>query len=139
MLIEKNYFVNKEKGVVVCKLSNIRQDIDVELDKHSIYVHPMILDNLLYDINDFVIGKAVCSKEDMEKGLFDEPIGRSIAYRRAQIKLARLKFRLYNRLRKDIQKNAAALLKDTSILTEKYSIMHDNADEALAKAIQGIL
>lgn len=139
MLIKRNYFVNEEKGVVVCKLSNIRQDVDEELERHDIGVHPMILDHMLWGISDFVVGKAVCSEEDKAKGLFNEDIGRKIAYRRAQAKLANLKFRLYNRLRRDIQKNAAALMKDTNTLITKYSDMQDNAENALGKVIQEVL
>lgn len=84
MVHDVKYFVNKEKGIVVCKILNTQDDFLAYMAGSN----NVIVENLwktLYANPDFLmpkefVGKAQVSSEDV----FDEELGKQIAYSRAK-------------------------------------------------------
>lgn len=133
-----NYYTNETKGVVVCKINNVHETLAKELDKHNVSMHPALLEYFLEKIPDSFVGKATCSKEDREKGLFNEETGRKIAYKRAYIKVASSKKRWLLHLIDDIKANHEFLENQVAKMADKYDNRLSAAIISLDEAIKNI-
>lgn len=136
--MEVSYYTNETKGVVVCKISNVRETLEGELEKHNVSMHPVLLEYFLERIPDSFIGKAVCSKEDREKGLFNKETGRKIAYKRAFIKVASSKKRWLLHLIDDIKENHEFLENQVKKMADKYDNRLTAATTSLTEVIKNI-
>lgn len=105
------YFVNKEKGVVVCKLEDCFDSVIYDMHQKG-----WPFDENLEIPNTFT-GKAKCSPEDT----FNEDIGKRIALNRALIKLNTAKRRMLNSFITEAKKVHVMLENDVQKLTDKYT------------------
>lgn len=124
---EINYYVNKEKGVVVCKITNVRCSVHEEMKKKGIGFPPPMVCELLNIIPDEYVGKAKCSGDDV----FDENTGRSIAYKRAVRKMSRAKKKFMDtfiRIYTEDYNETVALM---GALSERYAKAEQNAEIGL--------
>lgn len=125
MEIYERYFVNEEKGIVVCKLEDCAGSLACDVCHKGWEPHPLM------QLEDVFIGKAKCAPGDT----FDPEVGKKIAYRRAMIKLYKAKKKTLNDfITLNVQMISKMLeLKDN--LTNKY----DNAIERRTNSIENIL
>ena len=95
------YFVNKEKGVVVCVLRNCEGDAFLDFsqrfyNEHERYMTPV---NQKYFINSTYRGIAKC---DFSEDEFNETFGKDLAFQRARNKYLRAKAKMIRRICNDM-------------------------------------
>ena len=110
MEYEIEYFVNEEKKVVVCKISNCMASLQCDMCKLGWPHHPDLF------INDTFVGKARCSEDDT----FDVETGKYIAYKRAVAKLNTAKLKVVKRFRKNQERGINELFKSLDKISGKY-------------------
>ena len=116
----ENYYVDKEKKVVVCKLTHCSGELICDLCKKNWPGHDMLF------IDDTFVGKATCSDEDV----FDVDKGKKIAFKRAYAKLTKAKQRTLRNFHELDQKAAAAFSETCGKLISHYdAIMERKAEE----------
>lgn len=125
MEIYETYFVNKEKGVVVCKLENCASSLACDVCHKGWEPHPLL------ELEDTFIGKAKCAPDDT----FDPEIGKKIAYRRAMIKLYKAKRKTLNDFITLNIKTVDKMVELKDNLTNKY----DKAIGRRTNSIENIL
>ena len=84
MMHDVKYFIDKEKGITICKIMNTQDDFISFLAGND---SPLLSEawNLIYSNSDFTmprefVGKAQLSAEDV----YDEETGKALAYSRAK-------------------------------------------------------
>lgn len=117
------YFVNKEKGVVVCKLEDCYDSLIADM-----HIKGYPVDENLEIPNEF-IGKAKCSPEDT----FDENIGKNIAFNRAMIKLNKAKKKMIESFLIGFEKFNLQLKKDAQGLADRYATVITKKNEDIEK------
>lgn len=75
-----NYYINKEKGIVVAKFDDERADLNQTVEEARLstwnhYLYSCINKLINKLMSNPSVGKAVCSKEDT----FDEEVGKEVA------------------------------------------------------------
>lgn len=99
MEVEK-YFVNKEKGICTCVLSDCEYDAIEEVE--HIFGHTcnslIVKANKDYLIDYRYVGIAKCSPEDT----FDEIFGKDLAFERAYVKYIKAKKRVSEKICKNV-------------------------------------
>ena len=81
MKFTENYYINEEKGIVVCKLTGCWRGLACDMCKKGFPAHPD------FEIVDEFVGKAKCSTDDT----FNLEKGKKIAFKRAYAKFVAAK------------------------------------------------
>lgn len=126
MNFEVRYFVDTEKKVVVCKLENCSNALICDM------CHKGWPGDADFLIKDSFIGKAKCSSEDV----FDENIGKKIAYKRAIAKVFEAKRKVLKAFVTDYKRVTDELVKDTSKLIAKYENIVNRKDQDIEKILE---
>lgn len=121
------YFVNEEKGVVVCKITNVRAALTHEADRKGIVLSKCDICQYVMPMSNAFIGKAKCSSDDT----FDLEKGKRIAYRRAVLKLNRAKAHAIDRIIKAEESEHEEIMKGLTSLLQKYSKTAENMQDEL--------
>lgn len=126
------YFVNPEKGVVVCKIYDTDEGLLIDMARHNIgpgheqaYLRTLLADSF--------IGKAVCKPEDT----FDVETGKRIAYKKAVKKMVIAKKRTLLRCINDSIKSHEMLTSVALKLNTKYDNILKSCDEQILRLAGG--
>lgn len=106
----ERYFVDKEKGIVVCKLEGVAFSLNEDISK---YGWPW---SETLEINNVVTGKAVCASGDV----FNEEVGKKIAFRKAYAKLNERKVKTLRKFIKAMTKSHNELVATVDKMLNKY-------------------
>ena len=116
MYFNEEYYVNEEKKVVVCKLTDCSDALIYDLCKRGIpSPFECSVAEEFFIPNEYV-GKATCSNDDV----FDADKGRKIAFKRAYAKLTKAKKRVLNDFMKDAIKAHEFFVGITDRLNSHY-------------------
>lgn len=126
------YFVNTDKGVVVCKLHDTDEALLHDMVKSNIApAHEEAYINTL--IAETFIGKAVCKTGDT----FVEEIGKAIAYKKAIKKLNLAKKKALKRVLDSSYKSYQYISDMASKMGPKYDNVIKSCDEYIARLAGG--
>lgn len=112
MKFTENYYVNKEKGIVVCKLTDCWCGLACDMHKKGWPVHPD------FEIADEFVGKAKCSTDDT----FDIEKGKKIAFKRAYAKFVTAKGKALRKFKTENDRAAARLNATIDKLLATYDV-----------------
>lgn len=135
-----NFYVNKDKRMVVCVLSHcdsdcisfMRNNSGFNPDSISRTNYPWVDHTVLVDAGKMpsrFVGKAVCSEEDE----WDESVGRAIAYSRARKNYDRSFFRHANAIVTTIDKYLGELVDVFNAYGDKIAAAEENRDARIEK------
>lgn len=127
-MYKKNFYVNEKKGVVVCKITDIRCDMHDEIQKKGLGFPSRIVCEMINDLlpNTYT-GKARCSGNDK----FDEKIGSTIAYRRAVRKVNNAKKRFMQKFIRMYTNDYNETIAGLNALAQRYEKAETGAVEKL--------
>lgn len=126
-MYETKYYVDKEKGVVVCKIMNVQCALHNEMEKKDLGFNPASVCMFLSDMSDVFVGKAKCSGGDT----FNEELGRKIAYKRAVVKMNAAKKKTMKRLLKLFKEHAEKTIDAIEYMIHRYGGAELNAKGSL--------
>lgn len=112
----EDYYVNEEKGVVVCKLTDCWNGLVCDMCRKGWPVHPD------FELRNEFVGKAKCSADDT----FDVEKGKKIAFKRAYAKFVAAKAKALrsfqeenNRIHDELNNTIDKLLKTYDVTVER--------------------
>lgn len=118
MYLNERYFIDEEKKVVVCKLTNCAGSLICDMCHKDWPAHPAM------EIADEFVGKAKLHPDDT----FDIEKGKKIALRRATAKLAKAKARALQDFLEGQLAYVGALTADANKLLKRYEYNIDKKD-----------
>lgn len=126
------YFVNVEKGVVVCKLYDTQEGLLYDMARRNIA--PAHEDSYLTTlISETFTGKAVCKPEDT----FDAEKGKKIAYKKAVKKMTMAKKKTLKRVLDSVYKSYEYVSEIAAKLGPKYDNIIKSCDEQILRLAGG--
>ena len=127
-MFTERYFINEEKRTVVCKLEGCCNAVVEDMERKGYPFCPEFI------IDDSFVGKAVCSEDDV----FNEEIGRKVAYNRAIAKVNKAKKKALINFVTDFTNWTTEVVANTLKLVSKYETIVRRKEHNVSKILNDL-